>query len=367
MKLLVRAIVFVWGLLMLTEAGGQVLENYNPHIQLNRKNEFTVTPVKASVSINTVDFPQSSFEMSFPKEAAVFLGDKLWFYTKKDTSFTVPILSVREFAGDQLGEVDLVVYKEGMNGDGISIKKGVFVYGHEVQGKKENEAVLLRKQDRVKDFLIVAFVIILALIALFKVTYPVMFQSALRPASVFTEDFTDPGSGGSVYSSDMVFNLLGFSMLLSLFVMSAVYFWEVPILGDYLAGKMDFLFMVWLSGTVIVMVLSYIKYFWIKTFTTVYQIERWDFSQFFYLMRGLFILMLLFFTVIFGFYLQSYPDMDMVMNYAVSTFLIIYLLGIIRLFYIMLRKVPFKSYHLFSYICSSELIPFLVIAKIIWS
>jgi len=350
---------------MLSEGRGQVLENYNPHIDLVRKNEFSITPVMASISINVADFPQSSFEMNFPKDAAVFLGNKLWFYSKRDTSFIVPVKEVKRISLSQSNEVDLVVYKSGVTKDEISVKKGVFKNGGGVSEGKNAEGARLREKDTVKDFLIVAFVIVLALIALFKVTYPVMFQSALRSASAFTEDFTDSGSSGSVYSSDMIFNLLIFSMLLSLFVVSAVYFMEVPLLKEYLVGNMNFLFMIWLSGTGVFMVVSYLKYFWIKIFTSVYQIERWDFSQFFFLMRVLFILMLLAFTAIMGFYLQGYAAMDSIMNYAVFLFLLVYLLGIFRLFYIMLKKVHFKSYHLFSYICSSELIPFLVISKII--
>ncbi|WP_186753865.1 DUF4271 domain-containing protein [Echinicola salinicaeni] len=360
-----RTILGVFLFLAFFQANAQVLENYNPHITTVKKHEFSLSPVMASVAVNVEDYPSSAFEMKFPTSSAVFVGNQLWFYTKSDTSFLLPLSAFREQFPEVVGKVDIEVYRSGIREEDISIKKGVFRSGLEVDGGKNVEGPQLREKDYVRDFLILALVIILALIALFKVTYPLMFRTALRPVSIFSEDFSEPGTGGKVFSSDMIYNILVFSMLLTLFIMSGIHFTEVPFLERYLRGDINFLFLVWLSGTAVFMVLSVFKYLWVKMFASVYQIERWDFRQFFYLMRGLVILMLLCFVVIIVFYIQGFTEMDLVLNYAVSLFFLVYLLGVFRLFYIMLKKVPFKSYHLFSYICSSELVPFLVIAKIV--
>lgn len=361
----VRTILAVFIFLVFSQAHAQVLENYNPQITTSKKHEFAISPVMASVPVDVENFPESTFEMKFPTSSAVFVGDQLWFYTKSDTSFLLPMSAFKEQFPGLSGKVGIEVYRSGIRKEDISIKKGVFRSGVEIDGGKNVAGLKLRVKDSVKDFLILALVIILALIALFKVTYPLMFKTALRPVAIFSEDFSEPGTGGKVFSSDMIFNILVFSMLVTLMIMSGIHFTEVPFLEKYLMGDVNFLFLVWLSGTAVFMILSVLKYLWLKLFTSVYQIERWDFRQFFYLMRGLVILMLLCFIVIIVFYIQGFTEMDLVLNYAVSLFLLVYLLGIFRLFYIMLKKVPFKSYHLFSYICSSELVPFLVIAKIV--
>ncbi|UCS95693.1 DUF4271 domain-containing protein [Echinicola marina] len=364
-KTVVRIVLGAFLFLFFLKTNAQVLENYNPHITTVKKHEFSLSPIMASVSIDVEGYPKSTFEMKFPTSSAVFVANQLWFYTKSDTSFLLPLPAFKRQFPELSGKVDIEVYRSGIREEDISIKKGVFRTGIEIDGGEGATGPKYRIKDYVRDFLILALVIILALIALFKVTYPLMFKTALRPVSIFSEDFSEPGTGGKVFSSDMIFNILVFSMLVTLFIMSGIHFTEVPFLEKYLKGDINFLFLVWLSGTAVFMILSVFKYLWIKLFASVYQIERWDFRQFFYLMRGLVILMLLCFVVIIVFYIQGFTEMDLVLNYAVSLFFLVYLLGIFRLFYIMLKKVPFKSYHLFSYICSSELVPFLVMAKIV--
>ncbi|WP_225444025.1 DUF4271 domain-containing protein [Echinicola arenosa] len=366
MKLFARLFLFCFGLLIVATVQGQVLENYNPKISIKHKGGLLPSPVMAAVELDITDFPKASFDIQVPKESAVFLGDKLWFYTKSDTNFITSMKTIEGLIqSDSLGKVELLIYKSGIDEDAISIKKGIFKKASGVTEGKNAEGNLLRIKDEVKDFLIVALIVILALVAIFKVTYPLVFQSALRPVAVFSDEFSDSSSGGKVFSSDVLFYLLVFSMLVSLFIMSAIHFMDVPLLEEFLEGNLNYLFLVWLSGTAIFMVLSFLKYFWIKLFAVIYQLDRLDFSQFFYLVRGLLIVLLFLFVVIFGFYLQGTTAMDQIMNYAVTLFLLVYLLGIFRLFYLMLKKVPFKSYHLFSYLCTSEMVPFLLIVKIV--
>ncbi|OYX20468.1 MAG: hypothetical protein B7Z16_06635, partial [Algoriphagus sp. 32-45-6] len=40
-----------------------------------------------------------------------------------------------------------------------------------------------------------------------------------------------------------------------------------------------------------------------------------------------------------------------------------YLLGVVGLFFIMMNRLSFKKYHLFTYLCIAELVPFLILAK----
>jgi hypothetical protein len=53
------------------------------------------------------------------------------------------------------------------------------------------------------------------------------------------------------------------------------------------------------------------------------------------------------------------------MPYLLALFFVLYIFGVLMLFFLMTKKVSFKNYHLFSYLCTAELVPFLVIAKLI--
>ncbi len=343
----------------------QVLENYNPKIVIEQKYELIPSAVLAKVNLNLEDYPMSSFQLEFPEKSAVFLGEKLWLYASSDTSFIISLKALKELGGERTQSLPLTVYKEGIDSDRLSVKKGVFRNGRPVEGGVNVPNEQLREKDPVKDFMILAFVVVLALVALFKVTYPMVFQSALRPVSLFQEEFSEGSSGMKLFSSDVIFYMLVFSMLMSLFAFSFLHLAGHGILDEYLGDGLNSLLLIWLSGAVLFMVMSFLKYLWIKIFAVVYHLDKIDFSQFFYLVKSLMLVLLILYIVVMGFYLQGYAAMDDIMNYAVCLFLVVYLVGIFRLFYLMLKKVPFKSYHLFSYLCSSELVPFLVIVKLI--
>ncbi|QDH81467.1 DUF4271 domain-containing protein [Echinicola soli] len=344
---------------------GQVLENYNPKIVIEHKYELIPSSVIAIADLNLKDYPMSSFQLEFPEKSAVFLGDKLWLYAVSDTSFVIPMEQLKKISGENTKTLSLMVYKEGIDSDQLSVKKGVFRKGRPVAGGVNVPNEQLREKDTVKDFMILAFVVVLALVALFKVTYPMVFQSVLRPVSLFQEEFSEGSSGMKLFSSDVIFYMLVFSMLMSLFAFSYLHFAGIGLLDEFLGDGLNSLLLIWLSGSVIFMVMSFLKYLWIKIFAVVYHLDKIDFSQFFYMVKSLMLVLLILYVVVMGFYLQGYTAMDEMMNYAVWLFLVVYLVGIFRLFYLMLKKVPFKSYHLFSYLCSSELVPFLVIVKLI--
>ncbi|GGZ23111.1 hypothetical protein GCM10007049_14990 [Echinicola pacifica] len=349
----------------LTYSYGQVLENYNPKIQIKEKYELVPSAVEASVDLNIGSFPNSSFRMSFPDKSAVFLADRLWFYAQSDTNIRVSMAELATYANATgTASLALTIYKKGISREDLDIKKGVWTRASDLPRGAEPSKEALRAKDDFKDFLILAFVVILSLVALFKVTYPIVFQESLRPVTVFVEDSDGP-SGVRVFSSDVLFTLLVFSMLLALFAMAGIHFMKLPIPEAIQPEDLNGFLLVWLSMAVLFMGFSYLKYIWIKIFSAIYHLDKTDFSQFFYMVRGLMMALLILFVVLLGFYLQGYAQMDRLIEILLSIFLSLYLLGLLRLFYLMIKKVPFKSYHLFSYLCSSELVPFLIIVKLV--
>jgi hypothetical protein len=55
--------------------------------------------------------------------------------------------------------------------------------------------------------------------------------------------------------------------------------------------------------------------------------------------------------------------LEMVLDQMISGFFWFYLLGVVGLFFIMMNRLSFKKYHLFTYLCIAELVPFLILAK----
>ncbi|MFB9210738.1 DUF4271 domain-containing protein [Echinicola jeungdonensis] len=355
------------GFFLGSQALGQVLENYNPGIRIENKYDFVRSPIQAEVEVNLVDFPSSSLAIKLPATSAVFLDGKMWFYAQSDTSFLISISQLRkEFVPKNATSTPIVIHKQGILKEEISIKKGLFVEIAEEEVSTDPSFRELREKSSMEDFIYLAFIIILGLMALFRVTYPLVFLNSLKPGAVFSADeFSDHSVVSKVFSSDVIFYLLIFSMVVMLFLMAGFSFMELPAWEMVDADDLNFLLLVWLSGTAVFMVLSFLKFFWIKAFTRIYQFEKYDFHQFMFLLRVLLLVLLVIFFLVIVCYSQGYLDMKKVVEYMVTSFLVIYLLGIFRLFNLMKRKVSFKNYHLFSYICSSELVPFLVIVKLI--
>jgi hypothetical protein len=52
-----------------------------------------------------------------------------------------------------------------------------------------------------------------------------------------------------------------------------------------------------------------------------------------------------------------------IFSHLMQGFFWVYLFGVLGLFLIMMSRLNFKKYHLFTYLCLAEIVPFLVLAK----
>ena len=59
----------------------------------------------------------------------------------------------------------------------------------------------------------------------------------------------------------------------------------------------------------------------------------------------------------------AYRVLENVLELSLQVFFWLYLIGITGLFLIMMNRLSFKKYHLFTYLCIAELVPFLILAK----
>jgi len=354
--------------LSVVELPAQVLENYNAQLEITHRFEPFYSPEKATVQVNVRDFPMAEFRFGIPEGATVFIDQVLWMHAERDTTAIVDSEWLRtQFAGnDATRRVDIL--KRDLHPRSISIHKGYFAHGERVQVAAVEEAEVLVKRERnnMRDFFYVALISILLLTALYKWVFPVVFASLLKPKSVFyAEDFADGSARNRALSSDIVFYLVIFNLLLMLFIVTAVYYLDISFLRDILRQELNFMFLVWLSGSLVLLVLSILKLFWLKISTVIYGIGRIEFIHFFYMLRVFSYVLLLLVAVLLLGMSNEFMDVGQLMRFLLGMFFILYIGGISMLYFFMTKKVGFKNYHLFSYLCTAELIPFLVVAKLI--
>jgi len=129
----------------------------------------------------------------------------MWFYTRNDTSFSVPLQDLATRFPSPKSTRDIVVYKKGLQKDEISIKKGMFDKHFEnirlVEQPEPNERV----KPVMERFFVVAALITFSFIALYKVIYPLVITFMIRPVSAFsTEDYYESNSLTKFFSEEIL-------------------------------------------------------------------------------------------------------------------------------------------------------------------
>jgi len=346
-------------------ASAQILDNYNATLRIFHSSDLYFSPERATVNINVSDFPLSEFKLRVPSTASVFLDNVLWFYAENDTAVRVETASLQE-TDESIRRLSVV--KNNIQREDISILKGYFTTDvvETIPTTREVNPLSKRNREVISEFFYIALFIILFFIALFKIVYPLLFTLLMNPISIFSsDDFSENISRPRIFSSDVIFYLVVFNMLFMLLIVSSVYYMDLPVLRDFLKNELNFMFLIWLAGTLGLLVLTLLKLFWLKISTSIYGIGRLEFIHFFYMLRIISFALLAVFLILTVILSNNLMPPREMMPYLLSLFFVLYILGTSMLFFLMTKKVSFKNYHLFSYLCTAELVPFLVVAKLI--
>ncbi len=353
--------------LLVFTVSAQILENYDSRIIYRSSEDILQMSSQAVVPLDLVNFPKSSFRFQFPAGSTVFLNQSLWFHTSKDTLFLVPILEVADLAGGA-SSADLTVLSRRSIKDHVSVFKGYFRTTTELS-LQENKTGLdfgERKKSDWNDFFLLALVVIFFLFAVHKVVFPLVLNHILSPKSLVTaDDFSDSGSLQKFFSIDVIFYLLILNMLAMLLGMLAIRELGRGVVLGVVEGDLNQLFLYWIFGSLILLVVTVAKFIFLKIMVTVFGLRKFEFTHFFYLLRVISICLGIGAIAALYTYLNHAIYLNQFVYYGLIGFFWIYLLGMITMFGIMANRIPFKNYHLFAYICTAELIPFLIIAKMI--
>lgn len=343
---------------------GQVLENYDQKWQSYSGGNWWERNDQIQVKVNVRDFEESFLKLQIPSKSTLFINGKLWEYFRSDTLEWIPLRDIQAIA--ESDSATFILINPDLGNSKVSIQK-VISPGFESLGVSlaEDDSPFLPRTSAqsAKDFYVVALLINLIFFALYKVAYPYLLGVLVQPLSVINaEDFSDSGSLQKFFSPDILFYMLIVSMILSQIGVTVVYL-KSELVWDWVNGDFESLMVLWAMGIVLVFVLSVIKFVGIRISGFFFDLGKNDFAHFFYLLRlvvfgSSVILVLLAFLII-----NRFWELEMVLDQMISGFFWFYLLGVVGLFFIMMNRLSFKKYHLFTYLCIAELVPFLILAK----
>ncbi|MEB2776141.1 DUF4271 domain-containing protein [Algoriphagus sp. D3-2-R+10] len=344
----------------------QVLEDYNSKWQEGERETWFSSNDRLVLDLDLETFPLAYFSFAFPDHSVVFIGEKLWFFTDQDTAFTEQVGNLkRVFSGDQ---VSLTVFKDGISSTQASVKK---ILESEASESSINEEGLLsekRSFDRqsIRDFFVVGLLISLLLITLYKLAYPFIFAMMIKPVSLLNaEDFSESGSLQKFFSADILLYVVIVNMLLSLAMVTGMVVFRQEWLEARIVLNFNTLIILWLGGALLIFILTILKFTAIKILSYLFDLGKLEFPHFFYLLRIVFIATIALILVCAFFLLNEFSLINTALELTFTGFFWIYILGIIGLFLIMVNRLGFKKYHLFTYLCIAELVPFLILAKLV--
>ena len=357
-------LLFFFGLILSLGANAQVLENYDGLWKSAREESWLGSNNQIELKVDLASYPESELRIKLPSKSTVFVDGKLWQLTTGDTIF---FRSLREFQAEfDKDSVNFTVVSPDLGPRKASIKK---VIGREnldetVLGPEGNPITGRFVPQPVKDFYFSALVIILFFVALYKLAYPYLLAMMLQPLSVISaEDFSDSGNLQKFFSFDIIFYILIVAMMISQGAVTGLVVFKKDWLDTWIGLDYSSLLLIWLVGAFAILILTIIKFIGIRLISYLFDLGKAEFSHFFYLLR----------LIVFGssvvllvgayFVANNFSGLETAFSVLFVGFFWFYIFGVLRLFLIMMSRLSFKKYHLFTYLCIAELVPFLILAK----
>ncbi len=357
-------LLFLFLILPSLGAKAQVLENYDGLWKSAREESWLGSNNQVELQVDLGNFPESDLRIKLPSKSTVFIDGKLWKLTTGDTVF-FRSLSVfqNEFGPDT---VTFTVVSPHLGPGKTSIKKVLGGSNLEdsvvsPEGNPVNERFV---PQPVKDFYFTALFIILFFVALYKLAYPYLLAMMLQPLSVISaEDFSDSGNLQKFFSFDIIFYILIVAMMISQGAVTGLVVFRKDWLDTWIGLDYSSLLAIWLGGAFFILALTIVKFIGIKLISYLFDLGKAEFSHFFYLLR----------LIVFGsavvllvgayFVANNFSGLESAFSILLLGFFWFYIIGVLGLFLIMMNRLSFKKYHLFTYLCIAELVPFLILAK----
>ena len=356
-------------LLLLGNANSQVLENYNGKNEERNRDSWMIKETQLTYQVNLQSYPLANLYLQVPEECTVFMDGKLWFISDNDTTVLTPLTKVVEEFGSK--EVVLTLVGKELDSEKVTVQKILSLPAQEsIENPEEGLLPLVLRTNYHQgfvDFYFVSLFLILFFLAIYRVAYPYLFSVMLSPLSVINaEDFSESGSLRKFFSFDIQMYLFIVSMMIAQVVLTVGIIFKPIQLTNWLTMDFVNLLSAWIGFSILILVLTFGKFITIRIISYLFDLGKTDFAHFFYLLRMMvFSVALVSLTTAvlmvnnFGSLVSNFP-------WFLTGMFWIYLLAILGLFLIMVNRLSFKKYHLFTYLCIAELVPFLIFSKWIW-
>ncbi len=235
------------------------------------------------------------------------------------------------------------------------------VYAKPVFLDQENayNKIHLRKQDPMIDIIIIVFLLILFAYAFLRISRPRLYSWYFDISKLVTNTTTDLNIVVSSFSGS-AFLLIGLNSLVISFCM-ILFKYKNVLLSDEIALSMSPWSIVWeLLALMVLVFLGFIlKFLFLRFIGSLIGTSRSIKLHFFEFNR------LLTISLCIGLPLTiiAFYSGDASLNWLRYTFVVMFLLSVLRIIFVVNSESNFRIVYLFSYICTTEIVPVLILAK----
>lgn len=135
---------------------------------------------------------------------------------------------------------------------------------------------------------------------------------------------------------------------------------EMTLLG----GMPSSYYLDWLEISFVIFLLLIGKYFLISVFNRLYHLGEFRFIQFYNSLRySIWVFLLAFIILVLSYLSFRQPDLN-IYSFIINMVVLLLAIRLFILFIKLMNYSDYRNFHLFSYLCATEIIPFLVIYKI---
>lgn len=224
-----------------------------------------------------------------------------------------------------------------------------------------------RKGNYFLDFALIASLLLLVAFTMFLRTNPVLTQDYFNLSKLITSlDRTESGFGLRIASSVNILYYFFGSCFLALILLVAFHLMgPVTLLSKMFQVKATTQgFLQWLLLSFGIAGLLVGKLLWIAIFATLFGFKDTVRFQFFNFVRVIFISVAILVVIGFVFVLFNVRT-DLFYYYQLYLLVGLFILGTCVVYIKLTARLPYHFFHLFSYLCASEIIPLLILTKLI--
>jgi hypothetical protein len=345
----------------------QVLENYAGNWTSSIEQTLLGAKGQKELKLPINTYPESYFRFEVPGNSTLFMDGRLWGLIAVDSTFFIPAKVLAKDFGKDTVLVTVVSDKISTGDFSLKVTKVAKDRGSEEEKLLAGEDFAKQKRllaQPLKDFFGLSLLVILSLAAVYRLVYPYLLGVLLQPLSVIkAEDFSESGGLQKVFSLDVLFFLLIVAMVLAQCLTTGIFLFRADWLAGGIGESAFSLLLFWLVAALGLLALTVLKFSAIKLVSYLFDLGKSEFAHFFYLLRLIAFGFAAVLVVVTFFVINDFNKLKMVYSFLMQGFFWFYVFGILGLFLLMMNRLDFKKYHLFTYLCLAEIVPFLVLCK----